>query len=86
MGRLGGKVAAVTGGANGLGASIVELYAREGATVVFGDVLVQDGAHLAAKLVANGLDAEFVRTDVTRRTMFGRLSLALRISTAGSTS
>ena len=37
MGRLDGKVAFVSGGANGMGATEVRLMAAEGAKVAFGD-------------------------------------------------
>ena len=43
MGRLDGKVAIVTGAARGQGAAEAELFAREGATVIAGDVLEADG-------------------------------------------
>ena len=37
--RLKGKVAIVTGGASGLGASTVNIFAKEGAKVVVADLL-----------------------------------------------
>jgi 3alpha(or 20beta)-hydroxysteroid dehydrogenase len=50
MGRLDGKVALITGGARGMGKSHVRHFVAEGAQVVFGDVLDEQGAAVAAGL------------------------------------
>ena len=50
MGRLDGRVAAVTGGAAGIGEAIVKLFADEGASVGFADL---DGGRGATVLVGN---------------------------------
>ena len=63
--RLSEKVAAITGGARGFGAAAAELFAREGASVVIGDVLDEQGAELATRIRDAGGQAEFVHTDVT---------------------
>ena len=66
MGRLDGKVALISGGARGQGALEAELFVSEGAKVVFGDVLDQEGAAVEAKIKNVGGDATYVHLDVTR--------------------
>jgi NAD(P)-dependent dehydrogenase (short-subunit alcohol dehydrogenase family) len=51
MGRLDGKVALISGGARGQGATEAQLFCREGARVVFGDVLDDDGRKVEAASV-----------------------------------
>jgi len=60
--ELSGKVAIVTGGASGIGAATVELFAESGASVVIADLQEEKGTALAAQL--GGL-VVFQRTDVT---------------------
>lgn len=61
MGRLDGKIALVTGAANGLGAAVAAAFVREGARVVLCDVDVEAGARTAGEL---GATAEFLPLDV----------------------
>ncbi|MBB4689614.1 SDR family NAD(P)-dependent oxidoreductase [Amycolatopsis jiangsuensis] len=65
-GRLEGKVALVSGGARGLGEAIVELFAEEGAAVVFGDVLDEAGEKVAIRLKQLGAPVTYTNLDVTR--------------------
>ena len=67
MGRLTGKVAIVTGGAQGQGAAIVRAFVAEGAKVVIADVAEEPGQALAADLAQEHGDgaAYFRRHDVS---------------------
>ena len=64
MTALDGRVAVVTGGASGIGAATVRLFAEHGARVVIADLQEDAGNALAAEL--GGTVAAFARTDVTR--------------------
>ena len=63
--RLQGKVAIITGGARGQGAAEARMFAREGAKVVFGDVLDDEGRQVEAEIGTAGGEAVYVRLDVT---------------------
>ena len=67
-GRLEGKVALISGGARGQGASHGTLFAEEGAKVVLGDVREEEGRLLAEQLRERGLQVLFTRLDVTSST------------------
>ena len=62
--RLGGKVAMVTGAANGMGQSEALIFAREGAKVAVADLLEAEGRQVADKIKAAGGQAIFVKLDV----------------------
>ena len=63
--RLEGKVALISGGARGMGAAEARLFAAEGAKVVLGDVLEDDGRRVEAEIAETGGEALFVKLDVT---------------------
>jgi 3alpha(or 20beta)-hydroxysteroid dehydrogenase len=63
MGRVDDKVALISGGARGMGASHAGLLVSEGAKVVIGDVLDDEGQALASEL---GDAARYVHLDVTQ--------------------
>ena len=65
MGRLDGKVAFISGGARGMGATEARLFAREGAKVVIGDVLDDDGRQVEAEINEAGGACVFIHLDVT---------------------
>ncbi len=64
--RLAGKVALITGGAFGMGASECELFAKEGAKVVVADVAEAEGKDVADRINKAGGQARFIRLDVTK--------------------
>jgi 3alpha(or 20beta)-hydroxysteroid dehydrogenase len=63
MGRLSGKIALVSGGSRGMGATHARAIVANDGKVVIGDILEAEGAALAREL---GDDAHFIRLDVTK--------------------
>lgn len=61
MARLSGKIAIVTGGANGIGRAVCRRFAEEGATVTVADINAEQGQALVGAL---GGDATFGELDV----------------------
>ncbi|MFB0875307.1 MULTISPECIES: SDR family NAD(P)-dependent oxidoreductase [unclassified Sphingobium] len=72
-GRLDGKVAVITGGASGLGAAQVMLFAREGARTIIADRDREAGESLAASIAASGGSAEYAMLDVTDETSWATM-------------
>ena len=64
--RLKGKVAIITGAANGMGAEEARMFAREGASVVIADLLEEEGKMVEAEIAECGGTAMFVPTDATK--------------------
>ena len=63
--RLENKVALISGGARGMGAVEARIFAQEGAKVVIGDVLVDEGHQVEAEITESGGECVFVHLDVT---------------------
>jgi NAD(P)-dependent dehydrogenase (short-subunit alcohol dehydrogenase family) len=65
VGALEGKVAVVTGAAMGIGRASAQLFAREGASVVVGDIDDAGGRETVELIGRAGGEATFIRTDVS---------------------
>ncbi|MDP6401971.1 MAG: SDR family oxidoreductase [SAR202 cluster bacterium] len=63
--RLDGKVALISGAAQGIGAACARLFATEGACVAVGDILETEGRQVVKELVDGGAEALFLPLDVT---------------------
>src|SRR5690242_332094 len=82
MARLAGKVALISGGARGQGAVEAQLFTQEGAAVVFGDVLDDDGKKVEADIRASGGRATYVHLNVTREADW-RAAVSTAVQTYG---
>lgn len=82
MDRIKDKVAIVTGGANGIGKVISELFAEEGAWVLVVDIAEQAGKDAVAALRAKGGRVDFCRADVSNEEDVKR-SVAMAAAHAG---
>src|SRR5580692_665371 len=60
------KIAFITGGNKGLGFETARQLGKQGITVVIGSRDLEKGKEAAAKLKAEGVNAEAIRFDVTR--------------------
>ena len=80
--RLEGKVALISGGARGMGASEARMFAQEGAKVVVADVLEYEGQSVGEFIAEVGGEAVFARLDVTREDDWQR-AVTLAVSRSG---
>jgi len=69
--RLDGKVAIVTGGAQGIGRATARRFASEGAKVVIADLQADAATAVADEIGANGGEAMGLAADVTERAAAG---------------
>ena len=94
--RLEGKVALISGGARGQGAAEARLFVQEGAAVVIGDILDDEGMKLEAEIRELGGQITFVHLDVTDAeqwtsavneavTHYGKLDILVNNAGIGST-
>ena len=82
MGRLDGKVALISGGARGQGAAEARLFASEGASVIFGDILDQPGQQVEAEIRELGGEATYLHLDVTSEAQWNQ-AVAAAVSRYG---
>jgi NAD(P)-dependent dehydrogenase (short-subunit alcohol dehydrogenase family) len=68
MGRVKGKIALVTGGSRGIGAETARVLAREGATVIVTDILIEEG-----QAVADSIGGKFYALDVADETAWKKV-------------
>ena len=66
MGRLKGKVALISGAAKGMGAVEARMFAKEGASLVIGDILEDEGTKLALEISYEGASCVFAPLDVRK--------------------
>ena len=73
--RFEDKNVIITGGTGGIGQALVELFASEGARVLFTDRSEEDCADLAAALKRKDLDTEYLAGDLRQKSFCERLIL-----------
>ena len=91
MRRLEDKVALISGGARGQGAADVKLFLREGAKVIFGDILDELGKEVECQLMNGGSKTTYIHLDVVNAddwanavektvNMYGKIDILVNLS------
>lgn len=75
--RLTGRVAVITGGAQGIGLGIAERLAAEGAAVVVADIKIAEAETAARRIVSAGGRAQALQVDIGDDTSVGALARAV---------
>ena len=76
MGRLEGKIAVITGGADGMGASHCRLFSKEGASLLVTDRREEPGQKIVDEIVSGGGKAVFVGQDVANEDDWKKVAAA----------
>ena len=77
-GRLGQRVALITGAGSGIGRASAELFAREGATVAVADIDAAAAADTVGRITADGGHAAAFPVDVTEPTSADALAASVQ--------
>ena len=63
--RLNNKVVLISGGARGMGAVEANMFSKEGASIIIGDILEDEGRKVEAQINESGGTCIFLKLDVT---------------------